>query len=241
MSITHNFVSAKADDTDETLVCPSNWNADHDVDEAALLAALSGKAGAAFSWNSQNLTNTGTITAAGILYADAVPIGIDVLYSAEIGTHLTVGNNITVGGTVDGVDIAARDHAESHSVASHNDTTATGANLNTLVGGGETALHSHAAAHFANGVYVGNDGVNRAIPHGLGLTPKLVVICHRDIETDGKVFNLIEGQSSVLYIHGEHSYAVTAPNSTNFYVGNASNFTSSANLSPKVYYWIAIG
>ncbi len=29
MSITHNFVSAKADDTDETLVRPSNWNDDH--------------------------------------------------------------------------------------------------------------------------------------------------------------------------------------------------------------------
>ncbi len=82
----------------------------------------------------------------GILYADAAPVGIDILYSGVIGAHLTVGNDIIVGGTVDGVDIAARDHAESHSVASHNDTTATGANLNTLVGGGETDLHSHAAA-----------------------------------------------------------------------------------------------
>ncbi|KKL54104.1 hypothetical protein LCGC14_2268770, partial [marine sediment metagenome] len=48
----------------------------------------------------------------GILYADAAPKGLDVLYSAEIGTHLTVGNNIIVSGTVDGVDIAARDHAK---------------------------------------------------------------------------------------------------------------------------------
>ncbi len=88
----------------------------------------------------------------GVLFADALGtgassgLGLDVMYGATIGTHLTIGNNITVGGTVDGVDIAARDHAASHSVASHNDTTATGANLNTLVGGGETALHSHAAA-----------------------------------------------------------------------------------------------
>jgi len=48
----------------------------------------------------------------GILYADAAPKGLDILYSAEIGTHLTVGNNIIVSGTVDGVDIAARDHAK---------------------------------------------------------------------------------------------------------------------------------
>ncbi len=48
----------------------------------------------------------------GILYADGAPKGLDVLYSAEIGTHLTVRNNIIVFGTVDGVDIAARDHAK---------------------------------------------------------------------------------------------------------------------------------
>ena len=34
-------------------------------------------------------------------------------------------------------------HAESHSIASHNDTTATGTQLNTLVGGGDTSLHVH--------------------------------------------------------------------------------------------------
>jgi hypothetical protein len=34
-------------------------------------------------------------------------------------------------------------HNESHNVASHSDTTATGANLNTLVGGGNTILHKH--------------------------------------------------------------------------------------------------
>ena len=35
-------------------------------------------------------------------------------------------------------------HSEAHNIASHSDTTATGAQLNTLVGGGETTLHSHA-------------------------------------------------------------------------------------------------
>ena len=38
----------------------------------------------------------------------------------------------------------ANDHVESHAVNSHSDTIATGAQLNTLVGGGETTLHSHA-------------------------------------------------------------------------------------------------
>lgn len=37
----------------------------------------------------------------------------------------------------------ANDHAELHTVVSHSDTTATGSQLNTLVGGGQTTLHSH--------------------------------------------------------------------------------------------------
>jgi len=40
---------------------------------------------------------------------------------------------------------------DAHGIASHNDTSATGAELNTLVGGGETALHSHAAAAAGGG------------------------------------------------------------------------------------------
>lgn len=47
-----------------------------------------------------------SVDADGVLYADGSPDGLDVLYSAEIGAHLIVGNNITVGGTVDGRDLS---------------------------------------------------------------------------------------------------------------------------------------
>jgi len=46
----------------------------------------------------------------------------------------------------DGVSNADSLHAHSggtHTIASHSDTTATGAELNTLTGGGDTVLHSH--------------------------------------------------------------------------------------------------
>ncbi len=36
----------------------------------------------------------------GVLYVDAGPKGLDVLYSAEIGTHLTVGNDLDVAGAI---------------------------------------------------------------------------------------------------------------------------------------------
>jgi len=68
--------------------------------------------------------------------------------SLSVEDNLSVGDSITVGGTVDGVDILAHStnadahHAETHTIVSH-DTTATGANLTTLTGGGETDLHYH--------------------------------------------------------------------------------------------------
>ena len=45
------------------------------------------------------------VDAAGKLFADASPIGLDVQYHLETGT-LNVNSNITLGGTVDGIDIA---------------------------------------------------------------------------------------------------------------------------------------
>jgi hypothetical protein len=79
--------------------------------------------------------------------------------------------NLTLIGTVDGVNIAAHaangdaHHAESHTVASHSDTTATGTELETLTDGSDAdALHTHAvtdahvaatAAHGATGAVVG--------------------------------------------------------------------------------------
>lgn len=45
------------------------------------------------------------------------------------------------------VDVSADDHhAQSHNISSHSDTTATGAELETLTDGSETALHSHGSA-----------------------------------------------------------------------------------------------
>lgn len=41
-------------------------------------------------------------------------------------------------------DAVTKKHAEAHTIASHSDTTATGAELETLTDGSETTLHSHA-------------------------------------------------------------------------------------------------
>jgi hypothetical protein len=56
---------------------------------------------------------------------------------------LPAGGGASAHGDLTGVT-SDQHHAQSHTVASHSDTTATGAELNELTGGGATSLHSHA-------------------------------------------------------------------------------------------------
>lgn len=52
-----------------------------------------------------NINTSGTATFGGKVFADATPIGIEVLRSAFVGINLEVVQNITVGGLVDGIDV----------------------------------------------------------------------------------------------------------------------------------------
>ncbi len=93
-----------------------------------------------------------------------------------------------------------------------------------------------------SGSYTGNEGVNRAISHGLGATPKLVII----LESSAKYLYWLFGSKTnrLFYLNHnvDNSYnAVTAMDDTNFYVGDASDYNESANAAGKTYYWAAIG
>ncbi len=58
------------------------------ADYAAMMALLTGQAGAAFSWNSQNLTDLGTLaSAAGTLTIDEIASLSDYATNAEFDTH----------------------------------------------------------------------------------------------------------------------------------------------------------
>lgn len=94
-------------------------------------------------------------------------------------------------------------------------------------------------AKIASGSYVGNNTVNRAIAHGLGVKPKLVYLL---LSVRGEVMRLVDGTALVHTLTGadEYTYAVTAMDVTNFYVGNATSYNFSGNDSTKTYYWIGI-
>jgi hypothetical protein len=89
----------------------------------------------------------------------------------------------------------------------------------------------------SSGTYTGNDGVNRAIPHGLGRIPVLILITPTSAASSaGMILNgeaAIKSGSAV-------KLAVTAPTSTNFYVGNGGDYIGSQNANLVVYQWAAM-
>lgn len=95
------------------------------------------------------------------------------------------------------------------------------------------------AVKIGEGTYTGDDSVNRAIPHGLTVTPKIVLIhCNAVAQ-----FRIAIGEAKVLHASAASfdESAVTAMDSTNFYVGKATSYPKSANENTRDYYWVAIG
>ncbi len=102
------------------------------------------------------------------------------------------------------------------------------------------------AASIASGSYSGNNATNRAITHGLGLTPKIVFIIHYYNTLYDCWFRIYGGLGMIAFLWvgsalERGSYSVTAPNTTSFYVGNGSDYARSGNGSGIPYYWVAMG
>ena len=104
-----------------------------------------------------------------------------------------------------------------------------------------------AGVEASSGAYVGNGAVNRAIPHGLSSVPKMVRILAFETATPttARAEIVISDQEAMTFYMVEGSpngrLAVTAMDSTNFYVGNATNYPMSANEATRTYQWKAIG
>lgn len=91
-------------------------------------------------------------------------------------------------------------------------------------------------AVIATGNYGGNNTVNRAIAHGLGVTPKVIIW-----QASQEVLVEVQPGTIAEVIATEGAQTVTAPDATNFFVGNATNYFQSANANGTTYYWVALG
>lgn len=94
---------------------------------------------------------------------------------------------------------------------------------------------SGTALDVTTGTYTGNASADRAIPHSLGKTPKLVFV------RNGDEVNFIFASAAVKYIPNGNAYVVAAMTSTNFYVGDAASYAETANANAQAYTWIAMG
>jgi len=101
-----------------------------------------------------------------------------------------------------------------------------------------------AGSKIAYGTYTGDNTANKAIAHGMSGTPRLVIITSNEAgatAAGGRQGIIQQGSDRVYYFDGgaNSSLAVTAPDSTNFYVGNATNTTQSCNGNTIPYIWVA--
>ena len=87
------------------------------------------------------------------------------------------------------------------------------------------------------GGYSGDNTVNRAIPHGYGGEPHLILI----YGDNGVVLLINTSYNGVIRVDNDSAIkSVTAVDSTNFYVGNSSSYPLSANASGVTYTWVIL-
>jgi len=97
-----------------------------------------------------------------------------------------------------------------------------------------------AAMEINTGQYTGDSTANRAIAHGLSKVPSIVII---NDYTGTRLYHINKERARInfVYVTASGNYAVTAPDSTNFYVGNATSYPDSGNMTAYVFDWVAIG
>lgn len=94
-----------------------------------------------------------------------------------------------------------------------------------------------AGAIITTGTYSGDDTENRAIPHGLGVTPKLVVI--HGVNVDAGRFHGVIFNADEQWVYSGDYITVTPWTTTNFYVSTV-GAVNNLNVSGRTYYWVAI-
>lgn len=89
-----------------------------------------------------------------------------------------------------------------------------------------------------SGIYSGDSTANKAVAHGLGSTPRFIII----YDASNKI-TAIMGYAYFTYFVGGSSpatYAVTAWTTSNFYIGSAAaDFF--LNVTGANYRWVAFG
>lgn len=187
----------------------SNTNAFTDAEQTKLTGIATGA----------DVTDATNVNAAGaVMETDYNANTILAATSDDTPVTLTVGEQTLVGRITSG-NIAALTPSQIRTLINVED----GAQVNT--------------SFIASGSYGGDDTADRAVAHGLGTTPKLVVIIAITVAT----WHIIVGNSTVRSSDGLTLATATVWDATNFRVGHTSSFVNSANASGTTYRFVAFG
>lgn len=102
------------------------------------------------------------------------------------------------------------------------------------------AYSKHDTTVVGTNTYVGNDSANRALAHGMGRIPNVIFLWETSFNN---FWIIIGGSTNMIYMANATAIitrAVTAADATNFYVGTAGAFPTSANVAGTNYGWRAL-
>ncbi|MCK4529384.1 hypothetical protein KAW18_18625, partial [candidate division WOR-3 bacterium] len=122
-------------------------------------------------------------------------------------------------------------HNESHNIASHSDTTASGAQLNTLVGGGNTTLHIHDGRYYTESEIDTISGTLQTDIDGKANTSHnhtSTDITDFNEATDDRVNNLLVGGDNITLTYDDNVNTLTISGSAGN--GGVSNHSSLTEL-----------
>ena len=207
----------------------SNWSFDHDADPDAHHARL----------HDHSLAADGTpIAVAGVPNLDTSKITTGRFVAARL-LDGTSGYFLKAAGA--GLDPAYALLAEAD-IPAHMAKSKLSFTLNKLLkgaGAGADPTEIDVPGAATCGAYLGNSTVNRAISHGLGVLPKLLIF-----STSAVDYLLWTTQPSYIYALSPTAIArhlVTTMTATYFYVGNSTDYAQSGNMTGVGYYWLALG
>jgi hypothetical protein len=100
----------------------------------------------------------------------------------------------------------------------------------------DTTVESHGV-----GTYAGNASQNRAVAHGLGRTPKTVLVIGNNNPVYGNIALIRESGSTkgrAIHDTADLSFVPTDMDATNFYIGTASGV--GGNEAATTFYFVAV-
>ena len=192
--------------TDDTAYNATSWDANSDSATKNSIRDKIETMDTAIGLNTSKVTNVSTNLSEGTSTETTVAVNSSDGTNATLASASTTRAGLLTKAKWDEIVAnTSASHAQSHNIASHSDTTATGTELDTLTGGGDTTLHDHdgisentSARHTQNtDTALGSGAV--AADHGTDSTDQIINVSYGTSATPPTASTTTEGSLYVQY------------------------------------------